>query len=130
MRTLTTMLFVLMTLATNFSFAQSNGIGNLTKPCLDSATKSAINLYLIKGAEARELLNECQKNRIQDSIDRAECNRLLQVETNYAQDLKRDKEGLQGDKEKLQGEVRSLRGKLIFSYAVTTFVIILPYLIR
>jgi len=87
-------------------------------------------LYLIKGAEARELLIECQKGRIQDSINQAECNRLLLVEEDYSSSLKRDKEGLQADKEKLQGEVRSMRGKMLFSYAVTIFVIVLPYLIN
>ena len=113
MKILTIITIAITTLATNYCVAQSKGTKPSTQkvfnPCEDSATKSAINLYLIKGAEARELLNECQKNRVKDSIDRAECNRLLAVEEEYSSNLSKDMAAL-------EDKVRSLRLRLIGTY--------------
>lgn len=36
--------------------------------CTDSSTVSQINLYLLKGAEARERLNVCREYRRTDSV--------------------------------------------------------------
>lgn len=126
MKTLTIIIFSITILATSYCSAQSKGIKGSTKKatvCYDSATASEINLYLIKGAEARELLVECQKNRIQDSIDRAECNRLLVVEEEYSSSLNKDVV-------LLEDKVKSLRIRLIGTYITIGLTGVLLFVLR
>ena len=77
---LCTMLFMVILLATpRASFSQ----------CTDSSTRSDINLYLLKGAEAREQLNLCHQFRAVDSSIIATQRRAIQTQADDLGHLKR-----------------------------------------
>lgn len=57
--------------------------------CTDSSTRSDINLYLLKGAEAREQLNLCHQFRAVDSSIIATQRRAIQTQADDLGHLKR-----------------------------------------
>jgi hypothetical protein len=57
--------------------------------CTDSSTRSDINLYLLKGAEAREQLNLCRQFRAVDSSIIATQRRAIQTQSDDLGHVKR-----------------------------------------
>ena len=57
--------------------------------CTDSSTRSDINLYLLKGAEAREQLNLCHQFRAVDSLIIATQRRAIQTQADDLRHVKR-----------------------------------------